>query len=171
MSGFATKRRLRHAHAEPRHPSRHHHRQAAPVGRPRCCPAQTLSRTRLPPNCTAASSVQGRRSRSAVTPEAPWTGSGWREYSYGGSGEATGTSACMPPAGSRILPICAVDGRFGSDTSDLSRVVHWAAARQVLLVRVRCCSVDAQPPHSPYTFKTQPSQATHSLHNSTYGWY
>ena len=29
----------------------------------------------------------------AVTPQAPWTGSGWREHSYGGFGEDTHTSA------------------------------------------------------------------------------
>ena len=30
-----------------------------------------------------------------VTPQAPWTGSGWREYSYGGFGEAAHFSAFM----------------------------------------------------------------------------
>ncbi len=45
-----------------------------------------------PPNPTAAG-PHGRRVLSrvgaadhAVTPQAPWTGSGWREYSYGGFG-------------------------------------------------------------------------------------
>ena len=45
-----------------------------------------------PPNPTAAG-PDGRRVLSrvgaadhAVTPKAPWTGSGWREYSYGGFG-------------------------------------------------------------------------------------
>ena len=45
-----------------------------------------------PPNPTAAE-PDGRRVLSrvgaadhAVTPQAPWTGSGWREYSYGGFG-------------------------------------------------------------------------------------
>jgi hypothetical protein len=51
------------------------------------CPAQTP-----PPNPTAAE-PDGRRVLSRVgvadhevTPKAPWTGSGWREYSYGGFG-------------------------------------------------------------------------------------
>jgi hypothetical protein len=55
--------------------------------RPRRCPAQAP-----PPNPTATG-PDGRRVLSrvgaadhAVTPKAPWTGSGWREYSYGGFG-------------------------------------------------------------------------------------
>jgi hypothetical protein len=45
-----------------------------------------------PPNPTAAGPDGGRvlsrvgLADHAVTPEAPWTGSGWREYSYGGFG-------------------------------------------------------------------------------------
>ena len=42
-----------------------------------------------PDSCQTArqpGSVQDRRSRSRVTPQAPWTGSGWRGYSYGGFG-------------------------------------------------------------------------------------
>ena len=72
------------------------------VLRSRRCPAQT------PPNPTAAE-PDGRRVLSrvgaadhAVTPQAPWTGSGWREYSYGGFGgghpgfHAHATSTCNP---------------------------------------------------------------------------
>ena len=51
------------------------------------CPSQAP-----PPNPTAAE-PDGRRVLSRVgvadhevTPKAPWTGSGWREYSYGGFG-------------------------------------------------------------------------------------
>jgi hypothetical protein len=39
------------------------------------------------------------------TPEAPWTGSGWREYSYGGFGEATHISTCMVTARNQASPI------------------------------------------------------------------
>ena len=59
----------------------------APGHRPRRCPAQAPS-----PNPTAAGPY-GRRVLSrvgaadhAVTPQAPWTGSGWRAHSYGGFG-------------------------------------------------------------------------------------
>jgi hypothetical protein len=59
----------------------------APGHRPRRCPAQA------PPPNPAAAGPDGRRVLSrvgaadhAVTPQAPWTGSGWREYSYGGFG-------------------------------------------------------------------------------------
>lgn len=62
----------------------------APGHRPRHCPAQAA-----PPNPTAAGPwsvpADGVLSRvgaadHAVTPKAPWTGSGWREHSYGGFG-------------------------------------------------------------------------------------
>jgi len=53
------------------------------------------------PNPTAAG-PDGRRVLSRVgvadhevTPKAPWTGSGWRENSYGGFGEATNISTGM----------------------------------------------------------------------------
>jgi hypothetical protein len=59
----------------------------APAWGPRSCPAQAP-----PPNPTAAER-DGRRVLSRVgvadhevTPKALWTGSGWREYSYGGFG-------------------------------------------------------------------------------------
>ena len=69
------------------------------------CPAQTP-----PSNPTAAEPV-GRRVLSRVgvadhkvTPKAPWTGSGWREYSYGGFGggqpHSSGHADCRHP----ILP-------------------------------------------------------------------
>jgi len=49
------------------------------------CSAQTLPRTRLLPNLTADGLCPGVGVVDhEVTPKAPWTGSGWREYSYGG---------------------------------------------------------------------------------------
>ena len=61
------------------------------------CPAQT------PPPIPAAAEPDGRRVLSrvgladhAVTPKAPWTGSGWREQSYGGFGEDTHISTRIP---------------------------------------------------------------------------
>jgi hypothetical protein len=73
--------------AEPRRPGRHHRRQActrastAPLSCPGPSPEPDCCRT-----LRQAGSVQGRRSDHAVAPQAPWTGSGWREYSYGGFG-------------------------------------------------------------------------------------
>ena len=68
-----------------------------PMRRPHYCPAQT------PPSNPAAAGPLGRRvvprigvADHEVTPQVPWTGSGWRGYSYGGSGEATRTSTRLP---------------------------------------------------------------------------
>jgi hypothetical protein len=43
-----------------------------------------------------------------VTPKAPWTGSGWREYSYGGFGEVIGHSTRMPSVASPNFTICII---------------------------------------------------------------
>ena len=77
--------------------------------RPRRCPAQAP-----PPNPTAAG-PDGRRVRSRVgaadhevTPKAPWTGSGWREYSYGGFGEVIRHSTRMPSVASPNFTTCTI---------------------------------------------------------------
>jgi hypothetical protein len=89
------KRTPRHATRRPGHarrqaaprPSRHHRCRVCTGAPTAPLPVQT------PPPNPAAAGPDGRRVLSrvgaadhAVTPEAPWTGSGWREYSYGGFG-------------------------------------------------------------------------------------
>ena len=68
-----------------------------PVRGPHYCPAQ------IPPLNPTAAGPDGTRVLSRVgaadhlvTPKAPWTGSGCREYSCGGFGEATYASTRMP---------------------------------------------------------------------------
>jgi len=72
------------------------------------CPPQAP-----PPNPTAAE-PDGRRVLSrvgvadhAVTPQAPWTGSGCREYSYGGFGGGHPPSARIPAASTAISSLSA----------------------------------------------------------------
>ena len=74
-----------------------------------------------PPNPLAAGS-DGRRVLSrvgvadhALTPEAPWTGSGWRGYSYGGFGEgtrpSTGITTAISPISSGLTRVSRRRGR------------------------------------------------------------
>ena len=67
-----------------------------------------------PPNPTAAGPY-GRRVLSrvgavahAVTPQAPWTGSGWRGYSYGGFGGGHHISTRISSAASPIFTSCTI---------------------------------------------------------------
>ena len=88
-----------------RRPSRHHRCPGCTGHRPHRCLSRPLPRTRLLPDLTA----DGFLSRvgaadHAVAPQAPWTGSGWREHSTAGSGEATHNSTCMPSPPGRSGP-------------------------------------------------------------------
>jgi hypothetical protein len=86
--------RPRHATRRPRSfptpgraaPSRHHRCRVCTGHRPRRCLVQTLPEPGCCRSRRQTGSVQGRRADHALTPKAPWTGSGWREYSYGGFG-------------------------------------------------------------------------------------
>jgi hypothetical protein len=60
---------------------------STPEHRPYRCLSRPLPRTRLPPDLTADGFCpRVGVADHAVTPKAPWTGSGWREYSYSGFG-------------------------------------------------------------------------------------
>ena len=67
-----------------------------------------------------------------MTPEAPWTGSGWREYSYGGFGRG------HPPTGCR-RPEC-LYGADGFQRAYVTLIFRWPG----FLVGVRSLAIAEQ---------------------------
>ena len=93
----------------PRHPGpgRHFHACTVAPSTLLACPAPSPE-----PDCCRtvrqAGSVQGRRSRSRSDAGGALDGFRWREYSYGGFGEATHISTCMVTGGTGFLQIRAL---------------------------------------------------------------